>query len=110
MYKKQISFDDKTSLLDLENTFSELNYLSHLVIRVWESKSVSESNQDRFKLEMFVSKGVKNKIGHIFTTGIEGDNQFTSQRISELFPLKKVTLKNFNITEFENKIRELIKD
>ncbi|TRY50383.1 Histidine phosphatase superfamily clade-2 [Cryptosporidium tyzzeri] len=110
MYKKQISLDDKTSLLDLENTFSELNYLSHLVIRVWENKSVSESNQDRFKLEMFVSKGVKNKIGHIFTTGIEADNQITSQRISELFPLKKVTLKNFNITEFENKIRELIKD
>ncbi|KAH8582745.1 histidine acid phosphatase [Cryptosporidium sp. chipmunk genotype I] len=110
MYKNQISKDDKASLLDLESTFSELNYLSHIVIRVWESRSISESDQNRFKLEMFISKGVKNKTGQILNAGIETDHETNIQRISELFPLKKVTSKHFNITEFENKIRELIKD
>ncbi|OII74020.1 uncharacterized protein cubi_02822 [Cryptosporidium ubiquitum] len=110
MYKNQIPLGDKESLLDLESTFSELNYLSHIVIRVWENRSVSESDQDRFKLEMFVSKGVKSKIGENFGNGIERNNGASIQGVSELFPLKSVVLKHLNIIQFENKIRELIKD
>lgn len=96
-------------LLKLENAFSDLNYLSHIVIRVWESKSIPESDRDRFRLEMFVSKGVKNKIDQNFTTWLSEDD-INNHMIGEMCPLRSVTPRNISISEFENKILELIKD
>lgn len=99
---------ESSHLIDLESTFSDLNYLSHIVIRVWESKSVPESDKDRFRLEMFVSKGVKNRIGQNFATWFPEDD-INSQMIDEMFPLRSVTPRNFCISEFEGKILELLK-
>ncbi|KAF7458566.1 Phosphoglycerate mutase-like family protein [Cryptosporidium felis] len=89
--------------------FSDLNYLSHIVIRVWEKRgAIPEFGDSKFRLEIFVSKGVKSNIGQgLFTR--EGKGQF-EDRIREIFPLKRVTLNNLNILEFEKNIEKLIKD
>ncbi|KAJ1606077.1 hypothetical protein OJ253_2878 [Cryptosporidium canis] len=108
MLKNHLSSEQQDNRVDLENIFSDLNYLSHIVIRVWESKSVSELTKDKFKLEIFVSRGVKSRVNRSYIHGFTED-ELNCQILNELFPLINVSPKSFNIGEFESKISELIR-
>lgn len=51
------------SASDALDRMSELNYLAHVVIRVFETPWLEETSEDRFRVEISFSPGVRNNLG-----------------------------------------------
>ena len=102
----------------------DLNYLSHIVFRVWECRSTPKLDHSRYRLEIYISNGIKSElqVGSMTINeniSLDSSNEYSTQSLSlngpinqlikhEIGPLVKISSNNLHIRVFEQLIENVL--
>ncbi|EEA06965.1 histidine acid phosphatase [Cryptosporidium muris RN66] len=102
----------------------DLNYLSHIVFRVWECRSTPKLDHCRYRLEIYISNGIKSElqVGSMTINeniSLDSSNEYSTQSLSlngpinqlikhEIGPLVKISSNNLHIRDFEQLIENVL--